>query len=211
MIDGRSVGQTPLAMLLEPGAHVVAVDAPDHVTTRETVEVAAGAPVTRHFPVGVMAPAMTVPTMQPEPRRRAPAPPIVRSPASTAHGATDLLAAAREHRSRGDADRAIAAYRDLFARHATSPEAHAALVPFGEIELGRSDARAALDAFDAYLTTGGALEEEARFGRIRALRMLGRAAEERSAIEIMIERFPSGALSTSLHDRLRALTLRGPR
>jgi predicted TPR repeat methyltransferase len=126
-------------------------------------------------------------------------------------GAADLLVAARERRGRGDEAGATTAYRELFARHGKSPEAYAALVPFGEIELGSGHAQAALDAFDTYLASGGSLEEEARFGRIHALRMLGRTAEERAAIEAMIERFPGGALSTSLRDRLRATTPRGPR
>jgi hypothetical protein len=205
MGDGRRGGATPLAILLEPGDHAVAVAAPNRITTGETVHVPSDAPVARHFRLDAL------PKEAPADRSASePAPLLGRAPAAASESATELLAAARERRARADGDGAMTAYRELFGRYPRSAEAPAALVPFGEILLGRSDARTALDAFDRYLTRGGALEEEARFGRVRALRMLGRAPEERAAIEAMIERFPSGALATSLRDRLHALT-REPR
>jgi hypothetical protein len=122
--------------------------------------------------------------------------------------APELLAAARERRARGDLDGASTAYRDLLRRHGSSAEAHAALVPFGELRLAAGGAVAtqeALDSFDRYLKRGGSLEQEATFGRIRALRALGRTAEERKTIEAFVKRFPDAPLATSLGDRLRAL------
>ena len=91
-------------------------------------------------------------------------------------------------------------------RSVISGEAHAALVPYGELQLSRlGDASGALVSFDRYLAAGGALAEEASFGRVRALRALGRKAEEREAIESYLRRFPNGAAATSLRARLDVL------
>jgi hypothetical protein len=62
-----------------------------------------------------------------------------------------------------------------------------------------------LASFDRYLAQGGPLEEEASFGRIRALRALGRSSEELVAIEAFLRRFPASPLASALRDRHRAL------
>lgn len=126
------------------------------------------------------------------------APPGPRASGEATETAATLLAAAREKRAHGDADGAAAAYRDLFARHPASVEAHTALVPWGEMLLGRGDATAALDAFDRYVAKGGPLVEEASFGRIRALRAVGRADDARTATEAFLARFPNGPLAATL-------------
>lgn len=119
-------------------------------------------------------------------------------PPAAPESAAILLAAAREKRAHGDVDGASAAYRDLFARHPASVEAHTALVPWGEMLLGRGDAIAALDAFDRYVAKGGPLVEEASFGRIRALRTLGRADDARTATDAFLARFPKSPLAATL-------------
>lgn len=180
-VDDRVVGPAPVAVLLTRGEHAIAVTAPSREIAHETLHVGAE-PVARRYTLAAARPSASA------------APPRATS--------TSLLVAARERRARGDVDGALAAYRELFDRYGASPEAHAALVPYGELLLARSDARGALDAFDRYVARGGPLEEEASFGRIRALRALGRAADERAATEAFVRRFPDGPLAASLRARL---------
>ena len=143
--------------------------------------------------------ALLAPTVTAEPvDASAPAPASPRASVEATETAATLLAAAREKRALGDADGAAAAYRDLFARHPASVEAHTALVPWGEMLLGRGDATTALDAFDRYVAKGGPLLEEASFGRIRALRALGRVDDARAATDTFVARFPNGPLAATL-------------
>jgi len=136
--------------------------------------------------------------------RASPPPPAV-STNARAHGAARLLLTAREARARGDTGASTIAYRALFARHDQSPEAHAARVPYGEILLTDGAYRAALAAFERYLARGGPLAEEASFGRIRALRALGVAADERAALASFLDAYPHSPLCTSLRVRAEAL------
>lgn len=122
--------------------------------------------------------------------------------------AAHILLVAREARARADVVTALAAYRQLFDRSPHSEEAHAALVPYGELSLDRGAPKAALVAFERYLAKGGALAEEASFGRIRALRALGQATRERAALADFLQAYPDSPLCDSL--RLRARTLTAP-
>lgn len=120
--------------------------------------------------------------------------------------ASELLLVIRERRAEGDLAGAALAYRELFERHRPSAQAHAALVSWGDLQLsGLDDPSGALVSFERYLARGGPLEEEAAFGRARALRALGRVSDERSAIESFLARFGSGPLAPALRDRLRSL------
>jgi hypothetical protein len=74
--------------------------------------------------------------------------------------------------------------------------------------LGLQDPEAALGAFEQYLASGGALLQEASFGRIRALRALSRSFDERQAIADFLRRFPAGPLADSLRARERELDAR---
>jgi PEGA domain len=187
-LDGRVLGPAPVTVLLSDGDHTVDLAAPSRAPAHEPLRILGGAPVTRSFQLARVEPAA------------APA----RAPGD--QSAAAVLALARERRAHGDVDGSVAAYRELFERHAASVEAHAALVPYGELQLERlSDAGGALASFDRYLARGGPLEEEAIFGRIRALRALGRTGDERTAIENFVRRFPSGPLASSLRERLRAM------
>jgi hypothetical protein len=98
-------------------------------------------------------------------------------------------------------------YREIQRSFPSSAEARASLVSLGQLQLAHlGAAEAALRSFDAYLASGGgSLELEARQGRIGALRALGRAAEERAAIEAFLNRFPSAANADALGRRLEAL------
>ncbi|HEY6878188.1 MAG TPA: hypothetical protein VI299_09215 [Polyangiales bacterium] len=122
--------------------------------------------------------------------------------------AFELLTKAREERARGDVEAALASYRTLLARHAESAEAQAARVPYGEMLLSRRDAFAALHVFDQYLERGGALAEEASFGRVRALRALGQRYAEAKALSAFLQAYPNSPLSPALEARRRELGVR---
>jgi ferric-dicitrate binding protein FerR (iron transport regulator) len=126
--------------------------------------------------------------------------------APRASSAEDLLEEAVALRARGEFRRAAEVYRKIHEANAGSAVGGTALVSLGELSLSSlGDAAGALAAFDAYLTTGGALSQEAAFGRARALRALNRTADERLAIEQFLVRYPDGAQSRALRQRLDAM------
>jgi hypothetical protein len=109
-----------------------------------------------------------------------------------------LLDGARQARARGDIGEAVRLYEELQRRYPASAEARAALVALGQVHPSPA---AALRAFDTYLDTGGgALAHEALYGRIRALRALGRQAEAAREGEVFLRRFPTSPYATTLRD-----------
>ncbi len=120
--------------------------------------------------------------------------------------ADDLLRSAQEHLADGDAKRALSAYRVLARRYPRSDEAHAAMVSIGRLLLDAGRARNALARFDAYLArSGGSLRQEARYGRIRALRKLGRDEAELAAIEAFERDFPRSLYAERIRARAEEL------
>jgi tetratricopeptide (TPR) repeat protein len=120
--------------------------------------------------------------------------------------AGELLREARALRAAGSFHEAADTYRRLRTAFPESAEAHVSLVSLGDLELSQlGDAEAALRTFDAYLVKGGDLSEEAEFGRILALRSLGRDATERESIAAFLLRYPSTLHKDVLHARLRVL------
>jgi hypothetical protein len=140
----------------------------------------------------------------PHPNESAPSPsPSASAPASTLEA---LLQQALALRAQGQFRRAAEVYRRIYEAGPGSAAGGAALVSLGEISLSSlNDPRAALAAFDAYLALGGALSQEAAFGRIRALRALGRTADERTAIERFVARYAKVPQSRVLRERLHTL------
>ncbi len=135
---------------------------------------------------------------------REPAPPP--SASASAPNPEGLLQQALALRARGQFRRAAEVYRQIHEATPGSAAGGTALVSLGELSLSSlKDPRAALAAFDSYLATGGALSQEAAFGRIRALRALGRSAEERTAIERFVARYPKVPQSRVLRERLHTL------
>jgi hypothetical protein len=125
------------------------------------------------------------------------------APASTPEA---LLKQALSLRAQGQFRRAADVYRKI---HETSPRSaagDAALVSLGELSLSSlNEPGAALAAFNSYLARGGALSQEAAFGKIRALRALRRTADERSAIEQFLRQYPDSPQSRVLRQRLTTL------
>lgn len=111
----------------------------------------------------------------------------------------DELARAQALSRSGKVNESIAVYRELMLRFPTSPEASAAQVSVGQIELRRGNAEAALHLFERYLRHAkGPLAQEAAYGRIRALRVLGRTSEETLAAAAFLRRYPQSVYSARL-------------
>jgi hypothetical protein len=147
----------------------------------------------------------------PQPSRGpSPRPPVTSAergnlPAASADAAA-LLAEARTLRASGEFREAAEAYRRLESAYPESAEAHASLVSLGDLLVAQlADPAGGLKAFDAYLASGGVLAEEAAFGRIGALRALGREGEEREAVVSFLARYPGTLHDDALRARLRAL------
>jgi ferric-dicitrate binding protein FerR (iron transport regulator) len=118
----------------------------------------------------------------------------------------EMLEQARALRARGDFAGAAELYRKIHAANPQSPSGLAALVSLGELSLSPlNDAQGALKAFDTYLAHGGALAQEAAFGKARALRALNRPADERRAIERFLASYPDAPQSRVLRHRLSVL------
>jgi len=122
----------------------------------------------------------------------------------------DPFARARLLRGRGQFREAAALYESIHDASPQSGSGRAALLGLAELRLSDlHDAAGALRAFDAYLAGGSsALSREAAYGRIRALRALGKSAQERAAIEAFLRAYPSGPEADSLRQRLSSV--RGP-
>jgi tetratricopeptide (TPR) repeat protein len=118
----------------------------------------------------------------------------------------ELLEQAQALRVRGKFAEAAEIYRKLHAASPQSPSGLAALVSLGELRLSSlGDPLGALNAFDGYLAQGGALAQEAAFGRARALRALKRPQEERRAIERYLATYPDAPQSRVLRHRLTVI------
>ena len=118
----------------------------------------------------------------------------------------DLTRQARSHHAAREFDLACAAYRQLIESYPDSAAARNTEVALGQIELSANDRpEPALGHFDRYLALQprGALSEESRLGRVRALSALGRHEEVGSAVEEFLARHPDSSA------RPEALLMRG--
>jgi hypothetical protein len=95
------------------------------------------------------------------------------------------------------------AYQRLLQEYPGSAEARVALVSRGELQLAQlADASAALGSFDTYLRGGGALRQEASYGRIRALRRLGRLREAEAATRAFLSAYPRSVQAATLRKEI---------
>ena len=117
--------------------------------------------------------------------------------------ADDLLRRAQDALAAKDNRGAVRAYNRLLKAHPRSPEARAARLSLGRLELAAGHGKKALSHYDAYLRgKGGTMRREAKLGRIDALRALGRASAERTAIEAFLDAHPNTVHATRLRARL---------
>jgi hypothetical protein len=115
-----------------------------------------------------------------------------------------LFAAARKQAGLGNAREARALYRELQTRYPGQGTASVQVV-LGNLEMELNAPERALIAYDAYLHSGGPLEPEALHGKVRALRALGRTADEVLTIRNYLARYPNGFQAPSLKKRLQEL------
>lgn len=126
---------------------------------------------------------------------------------SSRPSSVDALARARLLRARGESAQAAEIYQAAYAASPRSSSGRAALLALAELRLSDlGDAAGALRAFDTYLaSSGGSLAREAEYGRIRALRALGRRPQEALAIERFLRAYPDGPEAQPLRQRLEAI------
>jgi tetratricopeptide (TPR) repeat protein len=187
-VDNVAMGKTPLSTLLATSAHV-RLSLAGYAPASEWLPIVDGARIERTFTLTALPTPAVASLDKPARARRS-------TPASAA---SRLLAAAQALRARGEYDACAQAYRRLWAEFPDSEEAKVSMISLGELELlGRKRPVAALDAFGAYLRIGGPLEREARFGRIRALRVLGRDAEADAESAAFLRDYPTSIQATTL-------------
>lgn len=194
-LDGVLLGTSPVSTLLGRGGHELVVE-------REGL-----APHRKHFVVQGAERISLAPLLLPAPKPSATAVPTVAAnpqPGSAPPTAAELLGQARTLRAAGRYAEAANRYQWVLNAHRGSAEARAALISLGELQLSQlGRPAAALRSFDAYLSGGGALVQEARYGRIRALRQLGRTEQARREGEQFVRDYPGSAQATSLRERNR--------
>jgi hypothetical protein len=127
-----------------------------------------------------------------------------RASTSPPASAAELFALGNREKRGRNTGAALRAFAEIERRYPSSNEAQVARVSAGTLLIGR-DPRAALRLFDAYLSRGGPLALEAQAGRARALRALGRTAEERAQWERIVREHPSSIHAQRGRDRLEAL------
>ncbi|MDX2050870.1 MAG: tetratricopeptide repeat protein [Polyangiaceae bacterium] len=103
----------------------------------------------------------------------------------------ELFAQATALRRAGEASRAVRVFRQLQRQHPSSPEAGASRLSLARLLMEHTnDPGGALLQFEAYLKSGGPLEQEALVGQALALDRLGRPAEARGAWRQVLRRYP---------------------
>jgi TolA-binding protein len=127
------------------------------------------------------------------------------SAAEPSANAETLFRQASEARRLGDIERAIALLRALQQTYPGSPEARISYVSLGKLYMSRGAAAGAVEAFSAYLSSGGPLSEEALLGRAQALLALGRNIEERQTWQLLLARYPGSVYAVQARERIRAL------
>jgi hypothetical protein len=202
---------TPPALFTPPPARAAA-PAP---VARVTVTAPAPEPVSEPEPEPVSEPA---PARAPESsparplriatvHRPVPAPAVVAPSAPVADADADaptMFRRANEARETGDHARAGTLYGMLLNRYASAPEAHAALALFGRMLLDDGNAYGALQCFDDYLRTGGALREDVMLGRALAFEHIGprASADEVRAWNSLIDAYPGSVHAERARRRL---------
>ena len=182
-----AMGRTPVSTVLGADAHVRLAMA-GYVPVNEWISLVPGATIDRSFTLTALA----APAERPDRPARAHRGAIATSPSR-------LLAMAQALRARGAYDACAQVYRRLWSEFPGSEESKVSMISLGELELGkRNHPMAALEAFGAYLRVGGTLEREARYGRIRALRAVGRDSEADAESATFLRDYPTSIQSATL-------------
>jgi hypothetical protein len=190
-VDDFYLGVTPLSALMQPGGYRMEVSRAGFAPIVERLELAPGARVVRAYQA-------TAELAPDQGREGAKSPRVAAAPT-----AAELLERARDLRVRGRYQEANNAYQRLLREYSGSAEAQAALVSRGELQLSQlANPSAALASFDAYLRGGGALRQEASYGRIRALRRLGKLREAEIATRAFLSTYPRSVQAATLRKEI---------
>lgn len=175
-----------------------------------TGEATANAPTTPSLP----APLAPAPIAEAMPSTSVADLPNANAPATLPHASNtqpppqassaDLLREANQLRAQNQWDAAAALYEKVITIGPSSAEAYPANVALGNLELQRGRPAAALARYDHALKMqpSGALAEEARWGKARALRTSGRVDAERAALEDFRTHHPESLLAPGAAKRL---------
>jgi ferric-dicitrate binding protein FerR (iron transport regulator) len=188
LLDNVAIGKTPLSMFLAEAAHV-SLSLEGYAPFTRWIEVGDQPHIERTFALTALA------ASPPEPSEK---PGHIRHAVSRV-SPDQLLAKAQSLRARGQYRSCAQLYHRLWSEFPGSEEAKVSMISLGELELLHTrNAVAALDAFNTYLRLGGALEREARFGKIRALRALDRSSEADAETTRFLHDYPTGAQAATL-------------
>jgi hypothetical protein len=184
LIDNVAIGKTPISMFLATAAHIQ-LSLQGYRSISDWIEIGDRPHVDLAFTL----------TELPAPSVAARRELVQRADVSPSR----LLARAQSLRAQGRYDACARLYRRLWSQFPQSEEAKVSMISLGELELvhARRPA-AALAAFNAYLQVGGPLEREARFGKLRALRMLDRREEADVEAARFLADFPASIQATIL-------------
>jgi hypothetical protein len=192
-VDGVALGRAPLEARVPAGILELWAFEIGHEPVVETISARAGERVFRRYVF--------------QARRGESAETIARADAAVPTP-EELLHRAQEHRLRREWSLAADSLEELILRYPERAEASSSLVSLGLIQLEHL-ARPidALREFDRYLSAShvGSLAQEAAWGRIRALRTLGRRDEEGAAIAEFLARFPNAIQAQGARERQREL------
>lgn len=203
IVDGMSLGPSPVSAMLPVGAHRIELVVDGRVRLHETVTVDAEAEVRRKFALPVDAVAETGGEVENETESESESGTEPEARAVPEATAAEMIAEARRLRTVGQWSKAARAYVRLRKAHPKSAEAHAALVSLGDLQLDKlGKARAAAKSYERYLAKGGALALEARTGRVRAYRAMGDSEREAEAIRSLLAAHPSSGRAPALRRRL---------
>ncbi len=119
-------------------------------------------------------------------------------PSVSVPDAKTLLTDARAKRASGDKAGATRAYALFLKHYPNAPAAAPSMVTLGELYLSQGRASKALKWFRRYIKKGGTLDEEARYGEIRALKKLGRSEAAQSASTVFLQRYPSSGYASKV-------------
>ncbi len=211
-VDGMVLGTTPMEASVRPGHRGLELILEGHAPVRELLDLRQKENVSRVFDLKVIpqddgSPFGTEALVGVSKSANQ----VISSRKSTARkgrpksSSSDLLSLAQSFRAERNWSRATETYKKLISFYPSSIDAKTSLVSLGMIQLNHMRRPAgALKSFNAYLTSSkrGTLAQEAAFGRIKALRALGRYQEEKDALTLFLRHFPNAVQTSMVKGRL---------